>query len=519
MKMGRKNTYRKALVFGIIFIFFGIGSIENTFVSIGKSDDISYKIDESTLDVNYIYNITKALSYIIYTEYDEENGEIARGRWFGTKGEHKAAEILYENMTKLGLYTTMEQIKNIEKIGRPDLSKLTHEIQILEYGLKINDETIVDFHITPSTKGPRENPNQLDYNFSYKGLKVILKPKFLLPWKITNLLSEKEDFVFIELEKSFYPEYRTPIKKFLSRFISPLSKPLMFGLKYIKHKPEKTRLYYFSPHCKGIIRYDPNDYTYNQGSLGEKVPIIYINGTIGKKILDDIEHASVGFYLNQTFNDSVISYNVIGQLNGTDPTKTVIVDCLYDSWWCQGTADAAIGMAMVLGVAKYFVDNNIKPKYNIKFIGFGGEEAGVRGAFYYEAAHKDENIVYVIDLNQICFWQNGPRLTLNVIFNKMSFLKEMWKIVEKTDYKEITKDTADIKSVWLPAGAPSDDQAFAIFRPGVKTVCFLKDTGWLFHHRDGLGHTEGDVLKYFDWDDARATGEIVVNVTKYLTVD
>ena len=469
------------------------------------------------LDLQYIYNITENLSYIVFTEYNESAGELAKGRYFGTKGEHKAAEILFENMTKLGLYTIKEQIQNIEKIGRPGLSKLTHKIEILDYGLKINNETVIDFHIAPSTKGPRGNPNQLDYNFSYNGLKVILKPKFLLPWKITHLLSVKEDFVFIELERAFYPDLQFPIIKFLSRFISPLSRPLLFGPGYIKYKPEITRLYYFSPHCKGIIRYDANASTYNQGNNGEKVPIIYINGTIGKKILDDIEHASVDFYLNQTYNDSVISYNVIGQLNGTDPTKTVIVDCLYDSWWTQGTADAAIGMAMALGVAKYFADNNIKPKYNIKFIGFGGEEIGVRGAFYYEAAHKDENIIYVIDLNQIGFWQNGPRLTLNVICNKLSFLREIWKIIEKINYKEITKDTADIKPVWLPLGAPSDDQAFAIFRPGVKTVCFLKDTGWLFHHRDGLGHTEGDAIKYFDWDDVNATGQIVLNVTKYLT--
>lgn len=526
--MIKNNLFKKGLIYATIILFFGTSFIpsingnDEEINGINNNSDyqtISSIINKSVLDLQYIYNITENLSYIIFTEYNESSGEIAKGRAFGTKGEHKAAEILYDNMTKLGLYTTMEQIQNIEKIGRPKLSKLTHNIEILEYGLKINDETIVDFHITPSTKGPRENSKQLDYNFSYKGLKVYLKPKFLLPWRIKHLLSEKEDFVFIEQETAFNPDLQLPLIKFLSRFFSPLSRPLLFGPGLIKYKPEMTRWYYFLPHCKGVIRYDNNKDTYNQGSAGAKIPIIYINGTMGKKILEDLEHASVDFYINQRYNDSVISYNVIGQLNGTNPNKTVIVDCLYDSWWTQGTADAAIGMAMVLGIAKYFVDNNIKPTYNIKFIGFGGEEAGVKGAFYYEAAHKNENIIYVIDLNQIGFWQNGPRLTLNVICNKLSFLRDIWKIVEKTDYKEITKDTADIKPVWMPLGAPSDDQAFAIYRPGVKTVCFLKDTGWLFHHRDGLGHTEGDVLKYFDWDDVNATGQIVLNVTKYLTVD
>jgi hypothetical protein len=147
-----------------------------------------------------------------------------------------------------------------------------------------------------------------------------------------------------------------------------------------------------------------NNDTYNMGSHGDPLPVIFINGTIGQKLWEDPENYTVENYLKQRYNDSVISYNVIGQLNGTtEPNKTVIVDCLYDSWWCQGTIYAAIGMAMVLGIAKFFMDNGLKPKYNIKFVGFGGEEVGVRGAYSYEIEHRDEEILYVIDLNQLGF--------------------------------------------------------------------------------------------------------------------
>ena len=76
----------------------------------------------------------------------------------------------------------------------------------------------------------------------------------------------------------------------------------------------------------------------------------------------------------------------------------------------------------------------------MKFIAFGGEEVGIRGARYYSETHPDEDIPYVIDLNQICFWQDeGPELTLYLICNKLSFLNEIWKIAKKTDYKGITK--------------------------------------------------------------------------------
>ena len=178
-------------------------------------------------------------------------------------------------------------------------------------------------------------------------------------------------------------------------------------------------------------------------------------------------------------------------------------------------------MAMVLAVAKYFVEHNITPKYTLKFIGFGGEEVGVKGAFYYEYAHRDENILYVIDLNQICFKQEEPKLSLDLVSNNLLFLRKIWKIAKKTNYVEMVENTAGIRPVWIGKGAPSDDQAFCISpaRPFCKTVCFIKGFYWILHHRDGQKHQEGDVLKYFDWDDVNATGKIVLDVTKYLTVD
>jgi len=109
------------LALGIILLFVGTAAPQNN--SGGKietnnvKNDSEYQyissiINESILDLQYIYNITKTLSHIIFTEYNESAGEIAEGRHFGTKGEHKAAEILFENMTNLGLYTWKEPINN-----------------------------------------------------------------------------------------------------------------------------------------------------------------------------------------------------------------------------------------------------------------------------------------------------------------------------------------------------------------------------------------------------------------------
>ncbi len=503
--------YKKIVTISIIFFLLCI----SLFPSINsRKNTNTYECER--LDASYIYNITKALSYIIFTEYNESAGELAKGRFFGSKGEHKAAEILAENMTELGLNVTVQKIENT-----PEDPKLTHIIDIIDYGLKINNKTIEknEFHIAPSQKGPRDNPDNLNYNFSFDNLLVIPTPDNIILWTLKYKLSkDKNDFVFIDSNAHFNITDLSTYKLIKNNIINPLRSlgaPLVINK--VKRAIQYTFLYNQVPQFKGEIGYDLDNKTYNMGAAKRIMPLICINYSLASEILEDLDNATIDFYINQSYNDSVESYNVIGRLDGKNPDKTVVVDCLYDSWWCQGTADSGIGMAMVLGVAKYFKDNNITPEYNMEFIAFGGEEVGFRGSLYYEYINSKKDIIYVIDLNQLGFRQNEPKLDLNIISNKLSFLCKVWKISKETDYVSIVNNTAGIIPLWMPKGAPSDDSVFALKRPlKCKTVCFLKSYYWANHHRDGINHTEGDVLKYFDWADVNATGEIVLKVTKNL---
>jgi hypothetical protein len=376
---------------------------------------------------------------------------------------------------------------------------LTHKIEILDYELQINNTIINDCYVRGIQLSAKELDSQLPHNFSYKGLKILREHP--------TPENDTEDYVLIS--KTFIPNFTFNGETILNVLINELKG--IFG------KKNQTS----HPHCKANLNYDflTND-TYDMEGT-ERTPFaFFINKSVGEIINLNAENLTVDFYVNQSLNKNVESYNVIGQLNGTDPTKTVLVCCLYDGWWGQCTADSAIGMAMVLGIAKYFVDHKIQPKYNIKFIGFGGEEYGCRGSIYYDITHFKEKIIYVIDLNQIGFKQYNPRLRLEVVANNKLFLEKIWNVVERTDYVDRTDNTADIVKILSTAGHLSDDRTFALSRPlRCRTVCFLKNGEWYMHHRDGLNHTEGDVLKYFDWLDTSVTGEIVWNVTKYLTVD
>jgi len=533
-----KNTnnslFMKSLVFGIIVLFLGASIVPCISGNIGKikgfkevdgclADQVHGSIPgEGVLDSQFIYNITENLSNIIFTEYNESKGEIAKGRAFGTKGEWKAAEIIQENMSKLGLYCWNESICNLQ-----EYPAVASKMEVLAYKLVITNKTsnhseTVDCYITPIKNGPRGKPEQVDYNFTFKDLKVKYKPIITFP-RSHEPSGETEDYVFIAEEQVRNPNFLPFVNRIIERF--PATLRFTFLYRYLcllikKLGGEKDIWYKNFSHCQGIIVYDFNDDTHNMGYYANNaLPTIYINGTVGRKIVNDAKNFTIDYYLNQSYNESVISYNVIGQLNGTYPNKTVIVSCLYDCWWNQGTADSAIGMAIVLGIAKYFQDHNITPKYTLKFIAFGGEEFSImRGATYYNATHKNENITYVIDLNQLGFTQEEPKLTLYIIANKLPFMMKIWKIVKRTDYTKRTGDNMDIGPVWLPPGGPSDCSKFAM-RPDCKTILFVKGPPWLLHHRDGLNHTEGDVMKYFDRCDVNISGEIILNVTKYLVTN
>jgi hypothetical protein len=301
-------------------------------------------------------------------------------------------------------------------------------------------------------------------------------------------------------------------EEFLRTIFYPLS-GICGQYNKFKRNIKNCKINNYFRNLRAVIYYDHTDDTHQTGSNvnGKNITFIYINGSDGEKILDDLNDYTVDFNIKQRYNNSAISYNVIGQVDGTNTkNETVILCCLYDSAQCQGTGDSAIGMAIVLGVAKYFVENDIEPYYNLKFIGFSGEEAGCRGARYYEAAHYQENIKYVIDMNQVGLLQESPKLTLNVIGNNLFFINRVWEVVKRSDYEKRVNYSSFIAKRYYLRGAPSDAIVFNLRCP---CVCFLEDFPWIMHHKDGLNHEKGDTMDQFEWIDVSVTGEIVLNVT------
>jgi len=302
----------------------------------------------------------------------------------------------------------------------------------------------------------------------------------------------------------------------------------------------------YNDNCKGLILFDINNETYDSNWRGYyTLPTIYINGSVGTKINNSVNDYTLKFWVNQNWNTSVESYNVIGQINGTNAEETDILCCLYDSWWNQGTADSAIGIGMMMAIAKYMeylkTNYGIIPKRNVKFIAFGGEEYNIHGGYYYEKYHENETIINVVDLNQLGFKQTDPRLTLNVFINKESYFgpdgywKKIHKIIDFSNLLDRTNNEYDFATVHTGSEIFGGWDVISDYLPfdkaedrkdEINTFSFIKtkdkdDTTmkWKYHHRSGGSHTEGDSMKYYDYTDVNATTEAIWNVTKYLMIE
>ncbi len=87
-----------------------------------------------------------------------------------------------------------------------------------------------------------------------------------------------------------------------------------------------------------------------------------------------------------------VSYNVIGDLKGSEhPEQVVIVSGHLDSWDLgTGAIDDAAGVAVAMQTANLVRQLGLKPRRTIRVIAWMNEENGSRGGKTYAAEHKNE---------------------------------------------------------------------------------------------------------------------------------
>ena len=112
-----------------------------------------------------------------------------------------------------------------------------------------------------------------------------------------------------------------------------------------------------------------------------KFPIININREALNNTFKEVD-----IHLQNKFINDLNTQNVIGKAKGKG-RKSIIISAHYDHLGMMGDVkfpganDNASGISLLLNLATYY--SKIKSKYNIIFICFGAEEAGLKGSKYF----------------------------------------------------------------------------------------------------------------------------------------
>jgi carboxypeptidase Q len=139
----------------------------------------------------------------------------------------------------------------------------------------------------------------------------------------------------------------------------------------------------------GLIRAFQNR-TYD---VNKAVPTIVLrNDDYGRieRLMADNETVKLEFNIvNQSFPKGTTSYNVVGEIPGTDKAdEVVMLGGHLDSWHAAtGATDNAIGSSMMMEAARIIQALGLKPRRTIRVALWSGEEEGLLGSAAYVKQH------------------------------------------------------------------------------------------------------------------------------------
>ncbi|GAA4316099.1 M28 family peptidase [Pontixanthobacter gangjinensis] len=147
------------------------------------------------------------------------------------------------------------------------------------------------------------------------------------------------------------------------------------------------------------------------------------------KIQNDLE---VYFRLNCEQHEDVQSYNVIGEITGSEfPEEIMVVGGHLDSWDLgDGSHDDGAGVVQSMEVLRLFKETGYTPKRTIRVVLFMNEENGLRGGNKYAevAASKGEDHIFALESDAGGFTPRGFGITAtDAQYSKILSWKELFK--------------------------------------------------------------------------------------------
>jgi len=174
---------------------------------------------------------------------------------------------------------------------------------------------------------------------------------------------------------------------------------------------------------------------YDGLELNERIPAAAIS-TNGAELLSSMLslNPNIKFFFRQNSKNfpDVLSYNVIGQIDGSERSdEIIVVGGHLDSWDLgDGSHDDGAGIVQSMEVLRILKSLNYKPKRTIRVVLFANEENGLRGGNKYaELARKNnETHFFALESDAGGFTPRGFSFdTSESEFNSLKEFKHLFK--------------------------------------------------------------------------------------------
>ena len=181
---------------------------------------------------------------------------------------------------------------------------------------------------------------------------------------------------------------------------------------------------------------------YDDLELNERIPAAAIS-TNGAELLSSMLslNPNIKFFFRQNSKNfpDVLSYNVIGQIDGSERSdEIIVVGGHLDSWDLgDGSHDDGAGIVQSMEVLRILKSLNYKPKRTIRVVLFANEENGLRGGNKYAELAKKNNETHFFALESDAggFTPRGFSFdTSESEFNSLKEFKHLFKEYGADDF-------------------------------------------------------------------------------------
>lgn len=184
-------------------------------------------------------------------------------------------------------------------------------------------------------------------------------------------------------------------------------------------------------------------------------------------VMDSVVETIQSVYsdVRPVFNERHATQNVIAHIPATKKNAPYIVFTAHydhlggigDEVYFPGASDNASGVSMLLAMAKHYAKN--PAKYNLVFMAFAGEEAGLIGSHYYveHPIFPLEKIKFLVNLDLMGNGEDGITMVNGTVFPKQ--FKIFAKINKKKKYLPVMNQRGKAANsdhhFFTEAGVPS----------------------------------------------------------------